>query len=148
MTFTDCGLLKMKHGILETGFLLSFRRNHESYGNCCVSVTLGNSTFVACTFSGFEARTRSVGLLGCGLADSSHTIFACGAGVRFRFLSVAELHSGVAASRRSSWGRPESPSTEDAFPRCWLNSNTPDGDGAARHWGLLPQNAGQGEGQG
>ena len=32
-------------------------------------------------------------------------------------------------------GRPESPSTEDACLRCWLNSDSPDGDGGARHWG-------------
>ena len=32
-------------------------------------------------------------------------------------------------------GGPESPSTEDACLRCWLNSNSPCGDGAARHWG-------------
>ena len=45
------------------------------------------------------------------------------------------LHSKLAASRRGSWGGPESPSTEDACLRCWLNSNSPCGDGAARHWG-------------
>jgi len=47
-----------------------------------------------------------------------------------------------------SWGWPESPSTEDACLRFWLDSDAPDGDGVARHWGLLPQNAGQCEGQG
>ena len=33
------------------------------------------------------------------------------------------------------WGGPESPSTEDACLRCWRNSDSPDGEGAARHWG-------------
>ena len=61
--------------------------------------------------------------------------FWCGAGVGFRLLSDAGLHGKVAASRVSSWGGPESPSTEDACLRCWLNSDSPDGDGEARHWG-------------
>ncbi len=110
--------------------------------------TRGNSTFVARTFSRFEARTRSVGLLGCEPPDSSHAVFACGAGGRYRLLSDARLHSKVAASRRGSWGqagvavhggRVSAVLAQLGFTR--------------RGWrspplGLLPQNAGQGEGQG
>ena len=68
-------------------------------------------------------------------SDSSQAIFACGAGGRFRLLSDARLHNRVAASRKGRGSRPESPSTEDACLRCWLNSDSPHGDGAARHWG-------------
>ena len=68
-------------------------------------------------------------------SDSSQAIFACGAGGRFRLLSDARLHNRVAASRKGRGSRPESPSTEDACLRCWLNSDSPVGDGAARHWG-------------
>ena len=95
----------------------------------------GNSTFVALTFSRFEARTWSAGLAGCEPPNSSHVIFACGAGSGFRLLSVARLHSGGAASRRGSWSGSESPSTEDVCLRFRLNSDSPDGDGASRHWG-------------
>ena len=87
----------------------------------------------------FSAVSRSpLGVLESRYArppNSSHAVFACGAGGWFRLVSEAGLHSKLAASRRGSWGGPESPSTEDACLRCWLNSNSPCGDGAARHWG-------------
>ena len=78
----------------------------------------GNSTFVALTFSRFEARTRSTGLSGCEPPNSSHAVFACGVSGRYWLWSVAELHGKVAASRRGSWSGSESPSTEDVCLRC------------------------------
>jgi len=85
--------------------------------------------------AGLRPALRVRGFRDVSRPDSSHAIFACGVGDHFRLLSVAERHGKVAASRRGSWGRPESPSTEDVCLRCWLNSDSPDGDGGARHGG-------------
>ena len=118
----------------RAAFFGSFFNDFYGGGMKSSSVS-GNSKLVALIFSRFEARSSGAGIHGWSSPDSAQAVFACGVGGRFRLLSVAELHSGVAASRRGSWGGPESPSTEDVCLRCWLNSDSPDGDGGARHWG-------------
>ena len=88
-------LCRVQSAILDLQFL--HQNSKQPIGN----TVGGNSTFVARTFSGFEARTEGAGISGCkppGLVACGF----CGAGGWFRLLSEAGLHSKLAASRRGS----------------------------------------------
>jgi hypothetical protein len=79
---------------------------------------------------------------------SSHAVFACGAGCRYRLLSDTRLHSKVAASRRDSWRQ-----AGVAVHGGCVSAVLAQLEYTRRGWrspplGLLPQNAGQCEGQG
>ena len=108
----------------------------------------GNSTFVARTFSRFEARTEGAGILGCKPPGLVAAIVTCGAGDHFRLLSVAELYSKMAASRMGQFGQAGVAVHGGRVSAVLAQLGFTRREWRSPPWGLLPQNAGQGEGQG
>jgi len=89
-----------------------------NYMSPMYTAEIGSSTFVARTFSSFEARTEGAVILGCKPPDSSPAIFACGVGDHFRLSSVQSCTARWLRREGAVGGRSESPSTEDVWLRC------------------------------
>ena len=99
------------------------------------ALKLGTARSSPALSAGLRPALRVRGFWDASRPDSSLRLLRA---ERVIIFDCCQLQSCTAKWLRREWGssgRPESPSTEDVCLRCWLNSDSPDGNGEARHGG-------------